>query len=270
MQVMGIDVGSTYLKIVLFSEGGLAFFEKDLTSYQPLEKCLYYIEKYSPDLVVATGYGRKLVQNNIPNSLTLSEIKAFAIGAKFIYPKARTILDIGGQDTKVISLDEEGKVVKFEMNDRCSAGTGRFLEIMCRALGYQIEELNLLELDEEVKVKISSLCTVFAESEVISLIAQGVPREEIIKSVHYAVVNKVISMLKRISIKEDFIFAGGCSQNRILKNFLEKQLKIKVITLDLSPFLGAIGAGIFGLQRLNKSMPQVFAAGEKRQKILFF
>ncbi len=164
----------------------------------------------------------------------------------------RTILDIGGQDTKVISLDEKGKVVKFEMNDRCSAGTGRFLEIMCKALGFEIEELNQLDLDDEVKIKISSLCTVFAESEVISLIAQGVPREEILKSIYFAIVYKVVSMLKRITVTEDLIFAGGCSSNKNLKKFLEKQLKIRVITPEESPFLGAIGAGIFGFSQVKR------------------
>uniref|UniRef100_A0A7C4JRP6 Activase n=1 Tax=Thermodesulfobacterium geofontis TaxID=1295609 RepID=A0A7C4JRP6_9BACT len=248
MKVLGLDVGSTYIKIALFEKGYLKILERDNTSYQPLEKCFRYIEKYQPDQVVATGYGRNLINTNLENCITLSEIKAFAIGAKFIHPKVRTILDIGGQDTKVISLDEKGKVIKFEMNDRCSAGTGRFLEIMCKALGYKIEELNDLEIEGEVKVKISSLCTVFAESEVISLIAQGMPREEILKGVHFSVVYKVLSMLKRISIKEDLVFAGGCSQNKLLKRLLENQLKIKVITFKESPFLGAIGAGIFGLK----------------------
>ncbi|WP_083960852.1 acyl-CoA dehydratase activase [Thermodesulfobacterium hveragerdense] len=202
---------------------------------------------YSP-----TGYGRNLINNNFSNCIILSEIKAFAIGAHFIHPKVRTILDIGGQDTKVISLDEKGKVVKFEMNDRCSAGTGRFLEIMCKALGFEIEELNQLDLDDEVKIKISSLCTVFAESEVISLIAQGVPREEILKSIYFAIVYKVVSMLKRITVTEDLIFAGGCSSNKNLKKFLEKQLKIRVITPEESPFLGAIGAGIFGFSQVKR------------------
>lgn len=248
MKVLGLDVGSTYIKIALFEKGYLKILERDNTSYQPLEKCFRYIEKYQPDQVVATGYGRNLINTNLENCITLSEIKAFAMGAKFIHPKVGTILDIGGQDTKVISLDEKGKVIKFEMNDRCSAGTGRFLEIMCKALGYKIEELNDLEIEGEVKVKISSLCTVFAESEVISLIAQGMPREEILKGVHFSVVYKVLSMLKRISIKEDLVFAGGCSQNKLLKRLLENQLKIKVITFKESPFLGAIGAGIFGLK----------------------
>jgi len=248
MKVLGLDVGSTYIKVAFFEKGNLKALERDNTSYQPLEKCLRYIEKYQPDQVVATGYGRNLINTNLENCTTISEIKAFAIGAKFIHPKVRTILDIGGQDTKAISLDEKGKVVKFEMNDRCSAGTGRFLEIMCKALGYKIEDLNHLEIEGEVKVKISSLCTVFAESEVISLIAQGVPREEILKGVHLSVVYKVLSMLKRILIREDLVFAGGCSQNKLLKRLLENQLKIKVITLKESPFLGAIGAGIFGLK----------------------
>ena len=119
---------------------------------------------------------------------------------------------------------------------------------MCKALGYEVEELNNIEIDGKVKVKISSICTVFAESEVISLIAQGIPREEILKGVHLSIVYKVLSMLKRIPVREDFVFAGGCSQNRILKRFLENQLKIKVITFKESPFLGAIGAGIFGIK----------------------
>jgi len=122
---------------------------------------------------------------------------------------------------------------------------------MCKALGYKIEDLNHLEIEGEVRVKISSLCTVFAESEVISLIAQGVPREEILKSIRLSIVHKILSMLKRIPIKEDLVFAGGCSSNRILKMFLERELNIKVITLKESPFLGAIGAVIWGQTIFN-------------------
>jgi len=132
------------------------------------------------------------------NITDLTEIKAFAVGAKYIYPSVRTIIDIGGQDTKIIRLNEEEKIIKFEMNDKCSAGTGRFLEIMVKILGYTLEDVKNFPIDTELSIKINSMCTVFAESEVISMIAKGIKRIEILKAVHYSISQRIVSMLKRI------------------------------------------------------------------------
>ncbi len=249
MKVLGLDIGSTYIKCVLIKDKKPAVFEITETSYNPLEKCLYFVKKFQPDKVIATGYGRKLISKNLENfSITdFTEIKAFAIGAKYVYPSIRTIIDIGGQDTKIIRLDENGKVIKFEMNDKCSAGTGRFLEIMVKTLGYTLEEVKNFPIDTEVKVKINSMCTVFAESEVISMIAKGIERSEILKAVHYSISQRIVSMLKRVSFEEDIILAGGCAYNKLLKAFIEKEIKKPVVVPEYPQFLGAIGAGLIGL-----------------------
>ncbi len=189
MRVLGLDVGSTYIKSALIKNGDLEALEITETSYNPLEKCYDFIKKFRPDKVIATGYGRKLISQKLKDlGITdITEIKAFAIGTKYIHPSARTIIDIGEQDTKVIRLNDEGKILKFEMNDKCSAGTGRFLEIMVKALGYNLEKVKDFTPDTKLKVKINSMCTVFAESEVISMIAQGIDRKEILKAVHYSI-----------------------------------------------------------------------------------
>lgn len=185
---------------------------------------------------------------NIP---TITEIKAFAMGCKYYFPFCRTILDIGGQDTKVINIDENGLIKKFEMNDRCAAGTGRFLEIMAQALGYSIDEFNALEVNLNSSLQISSMCTVFAESEVVSMIASGFKREEIAVAINKAIANRVIGMLNKISVEEDIVFAGGCFANSLLKKIIENRLRKNLIIDSFCPYLGAFGAALYG-EQINK------------------
>ncbi|GLI53542.1 acyl-CoA dehydratase activase [Thermodesulfovibrio yellowstonii] len=244
MSFLGIDIGSRYIKAVLLEKGTVKKWIKVETSYEPLNRSLEILGKYNPEKTVATGYGRHLLSfnGNIP---TITEIKAFAIGAKVLIPSCRTIIDIGGQDTKIISLDEKGNVKKFEMNDKCAAGTGRFLEIMASALGYSIDEFGKIESNIESSLQISSMCTVFAESEVISLIAKGISREEITIAIHKAIAKRVLSMLKKVSLEEDIVFAGGCAGNILLKKLIEIEIKKKIITPEKYHFTGALGAAIF-------------------------
>ncbi len=248
MKVLGLDIGSTYIKCALLIDKKLKNLDITETSYNPLEKCLEFIKKFNPDKIIATGYGRKLIKNLKEfDVVDLTEIKAFALGARYVYPFTKTIIDIGGQDTKIIRLNSEGKVIKFEMNDKCSAGTGRFLEIMIKTLGYTLEEVKNFPIDTELKVKINSMCTVFAESEVISMISQGIDRREILKAVHFSISQRIISMLKRVSFEEDIILAGGCAYNQLLKAFIEKEIQKKIIVPKNPQFLGAIGAVLTGL-----------------------
>lgn len=253
MKILGLDIGSTYIKCVLLKDKKLEALEIAETSYNPLEKCYKFIQKFKPDKIVATGYGRKLIKKELKDFdiVDMTEIKAFSVGAKYIHPNTKTIIDIGGQDTKIIRLDHEGKILKFEMNDKCSAGTGKFLEIMIKTLGFSLEDINTFYEKKdfkvtELKVKINNFCTVFAESEVISLIAQGIEREEILKAIHYSITQRVVSMLKRFSIEKDVILAGGCSYNSLLRAFLENEIGMTIIIPKYSHFLGAIGAGLSG------------------------
>jgi predicted CoA-substrate-specific enzyme activase len=196
---------------------------------------------------VATGYGRYLLEV-YKNTKTITEIKAVARGAKAVFPNTKTIIDIGGQDTKVISLNDRGDVTHFEMNDRCAAGTGKFLEIMAKTLGYDLEIFGQHCLNKNAYIRINSLCTVFAESEVISLITKGEKREAIAHSLHDSIASRVMSLIKRIEIQDDVIFTGGCAINACLKSMFEERLQRKVFVHD-NPYLQAAhGAALYAME----------------------
>ncbi len=249
MSFFGIDIGSRYIKAVFIEKDEPKEWIKVETSYEPLNRSLEILRKYEPKKTVATGYGRHLLSfnGNIP---TITEIKAFAMGSRALIPSCRTIIDIGGQDTKIISLDERGNVKKFEMNDKCAAGTGRFLEIMASALGYSMDEFGKIEGKIESSLQISSMCTVFAESEVISLITKGISREEIAIAIHKAIAKRVVSMLKKVSLEEDIVFAGGCAGNALLKKLIEIEVGKKIIIHEKHHFAGALGAAIYAEKTL--------------------
>ncbi|RMD57972.1 MAG: activase [Nitrospirae bacterium] len=245
MKYGGIDVGSRYIKYAVIDGEEKRFYKME-TGHDPLSVCHELIRRDPPDNIVATGYGRYLLELN-GDIRTITEIKAVAKGAKALFPQCRTIIDIGGQDTKVISLNEKGLVVNFEMNDRCAAGTGRFLEVMAKALGYDIEEMGSICLDSKEEVNINSMCTVFAESEVISLITRGVKRESIGYGLHKSIVSRVMSMLKRIGIKEELVFAGGCAKNRCLKEILRERAGCDILVYEKPEMLSAIGAALYAI-----------------------
>jgi (R)-2-hydroxyacyl-CoA dehydratese activating ATPase len=239
----GIDIGSRYIKYVLLKNNRIIEFQRGETGHSPLAFCNEMIDNYKPDKLVATGYGRYLLEVH-GNVKTVTEIKAVARGAKELFPGCRTIIDIGGQDTKVISLDKDGNVKNFEMNDRCAAGTGRFLEIMAKALGYDIEGFGEVFNSQNGTVKINSLCTVFAESEVVSLISKGEKREVIVQAIHDSIVSRVISLIKRIDIEDQIVFTGGCAGNSCLIRMLEERLR-KIIHVHTNPhMLAAYGAAL--------------------------
>ena len=166
-------------------------------------------------------------------------------GQEPVFPSCRTIIDIGGQDTKVIALNEKGNVWKFEMNDRCAAGTGKFLEIMARSLGFSLEEFGAEALTARQEIQLSSMCTVFAESEVVSLSAKGVAREEIAMAIHRAIINRVAAMAKRFPLQDEVIFAGGCAYNPCLKGLLEKTLERMIHVAPVPEMTGALGAALW-------------------------
>jgi predicted CoA-substrate-specific enzyme activase len=249
--VAGIDIGSRYIKFVLTEEGSLISAEKRETGHDPLNTCRDLIAgktSIKPERIVATGYGRYLleVHGNIP---TITEIKAVARGAKAVFSSCRTIVDIGGQDTKVIALDDCGMVTGFEMNDRCAAGTGKFLEIMARTLGYSIEEFGNVCYCRPPglgsTIKINSMCTVFAESEVVGLIAKGIPRDEIAAAIHDSIAGRVMSLIRRVGTDDDVIFAGGCARNACLALSLSEKLNKKIHIGETPEMLAALGAALY-------------------------
>lgn len=239
----GIDIGSRTVKLVLISGGEVMFSRTRENSFDPLQVCTDLLKDVTYDVITATGYGRHLFRERFDCGV-ISEIKAFALGTKSLYPTCRTVLDIGGQDIKAISLDESGKVRKFEMNDKCAAGTGRFMEIMALALGCTLPEFSALALSAESSEKINSMCTVFAESEVISLLARGADRNQVSLGIHQAIVDRTMSMLNRVTINSDVVFVGGVALNPCMGHLLEKAIGNTVIVPDNPQIAGALGCAL--------------------------
>jgi len=246
LTVAGLDIGSRTIALVEMDDGEIAFSEVVETTYDPLEQCRRLLQDRRHDLLVATGYGRHLAQANFADRV-ITEIKAFALGCYHIFPECRTILDIGGQDTKAISVGPGGRVLDFQMNDRCAAGTGKFLEVMATALGLSLEEMGLQALQAEGEVKISSMCTVFAESEVTGLIARGTPRPEIARGLHEAICDRASALLKRVGVQRELVFAGGVARNPCLRALLEERLGFPLLVPENPQIVGALGAALDAL-----------------------
>jgi predicted CoA-substrate-specific enzyme activase len=213
------------------------------TGTNPLRRCQELMSGRDYGRLVVTGYGRHLIAPAFGGEV-VSEIKAFAIGARYLYPECHTVIDIGGQDCKVILMSPEGDVQKFEMNDRCAAGTGKFLEIMANTLGVEVGELGNLALGATRTIQINSLCTVFAESEVVSLIARGEEPAAIALALHDAIATRIVTMARRVGIRERVVFAGGAALNKCLRKLVGEKLGV-ALTVPAEPqIVGAIGAAI--------------------------
>ncbi|MCP4748593.1 MAG: 3-hydroxyacyl-ACP dehydratase [Desulfobacteraceae bacterium] len=248
MHFAGIDIGSRTIQLVVINEAGqiLLSLQAD-TGFDPIAEAKKLIGGLSCDRIIATGYGRNLFEICF-DALTVTEIKAHAIGARALFPGAQTVLDIGGQDSKAIALLENGKVKKFEMNDRCAAGTGKFLEIMAKTLGFDIEQFGLEALAAEKGLKISSMCTVFAESEVTSLIARGNNRREIARGLHSSVIRRAAGMINRLSSPGDIVFTGGVAKNPCMQTLLREKLGRPILIPDEPQLTGALGAALLAAQ----------------------
>lgn len=197
--------------------------------------------------VVTTGYGRENIDKNTDS---VTEITCHAKGAHYLHPETKTIIDIGGQDSKVIRIDEQGNVENFVMNDKCAAGTGRFLDAQARALNMSLEELSKTGLNWKNDITISSMCTVFAESEVISLVADNVAISDIIHGLNKSVASKTASLVHRIKGEPEFIMTGGVAQNAGVVQCLEQALNAKIYVDDSAQLCGAIGAALIGLEEI--------------------
>jgi predicted CoA-substrate-specific enzyme activase len=240
----GIDIGSRTIELVVVDDSGsiVTSLQTD-TGFDPMAAARDLIHAVTYDCIMATGYGRNLFEISF-DTLTVTEIKAHAIGARAFFPDALAVLDIGGQDSKAISLFESGKVKKFEMNDRCAAGTGKFLEIMARTLGFDIETFGMEALLAEKDLAISSMCTVFAESEVTSLIARGKNRREIARGLHISVIQRASGMINRVSSAGDIVFTGGVAKNPCMQRFLAETLGRSVLVPEDPQLVGALGAAL--------------------------
>lgn len=245
--VVGIDLGSRTTKIVQITDRGVAFTEIFDTGRDPLPRVGEILGRLAPEKMVATGYGRHLIRENF-GANHVTEIRACARGAHHLFPGCRTVLDVGGQDCKLVKLDEKGRVVDFEMNDRCAAGTGKFLEVMAQTFEMPLEEFIRMACDAKDHIPISSMCTVFAESEVVSLITSGRPKEQIALGLHVAITNRLMSMLGRFPQDGGILFVGGGAKNDCLHHLLEKGIGTKIERPEEPQIVVALGAALIAAE----------------------
>lgn len=263
MIVAGCDVGSTTGKAVIMRDGAIAAHailpcrpRPDDTARLVMSEAVGRAALSSLGelhYIVGTGYGRVKIPFADEN---VSEITCHGVGAYWLRNSVRTIIDIGGQDVKVISLDERGRVAEFVMNDKCAAGTGRFLENMARILGLTLEQLSAVSLQAAKPVVISSQCSVFAESEVITLLNQGEEIPDIAGGLHASIVGRLLTLVRRVGARKDITIAGGCAKNEGLIRSLEDKLGTEVVRLPVDPqIVGAVGAALLAAERSGRKQP---------------
>jgi predicted CoA-substrate-specific enzyme activase len=243
MRCAGIDIGSRSIEVVVMEDGRTIEARQSDAGFDPLKEAIKLLDGTKHDRIMATGYGRHLLEVAL-DAPTVTEIKAYAVGAKTLFPEARMILDIGGQDSKAIALNPDGRVLKFEMNDRCAAGTGKFLEIMARTLGFTLDEFGSEAIKGQKGMQISSMCTVFAESEVTSLLAKGKERHDIALALHHSVVRRAVGMVKRVSMNQPMVFAGGVARNACMVRLLEEAVQNPILVPKDPQMVGALGAAL--------------------------
>ncbi len=250
MITVGIDVGSITAKAAVVRDGRVVSDKLILTGYnarQAGENVFTAIIKElgidasAVDKIISTGYGRNSVKMA---DKAVTEITCHAAGAHYLNPAVRAVIDIGGQDSKAIALDQTGNVKNFAMNDKCAAGTGRFLEVMAKALEVDLDDFGRFSLAADQPAKISSLCTVFAESEVVSLIAKGEKRENIIAGIHESIAARVVAMATRTGLQAPIMMTGGVAKNIGVVKAVERKIGKKIEVSPLSQLTGAIGAAL--------------------------
>ena len=256
----GIDIGSATTKTVILDDTSTVLASNIVptggNSRGACDRCLETslaeagICREDLVYVIATGYGREIVDFA---DATITEISCHAKGVHIVLPETRTILDIGGQDSKAIRNDEESRVVDFAMNDKCAAGTGRFLEVMARTLEIDLPEMGPLSLQSTNQVTVSSMCTVFAESEVVSLIAGGHDIPDILSGIHRAISDRTVSLLERVRWESKVAFTGGVAKNVGVVHALEKRLGVKLNIPEEPQITGALGAAAFARERYADS-----------------
>jgi len=254
----GCDVGSTTGKAVILTDDGIAGsvilpsrIDPEETAREALDAAIAEVAGLSGTAgltyLVGTGYGR----NEVPFAdENVSEITCHGVGAHHCDAAVRTIVDIGGQDVKAISLNDDGSVREFAMNDKCAAGTGRFFEAMSRIFQMELEEFSSLSLRTDKVIPITAQCSVFAETEVISLISKRHPPEQIAAGVQAAVAKRVFSLARRVGVRPKMVVTGGCAKNRGLAKVLGKVLRTELSTLPVdAQLMGALGAAVIARRR---------------------
>jgi predicted CoA-substrate-specific enzyme activase len=255
---LGVDIGSSSSKAALVDEAANVLGSKVVnigTGTNGIDLVLNElyqetgISRKEIRYSVVTGYGRM----TYPDADTqITEITCHARGVATIYPQAGSIIDIGGQDAKVIRLNDRGRVENFVMNEKCAAGTGRFFEVMARVLNCSLSELDELASTETVPVHISSVCTVFAESEVISQLASGASRQAVAKGAHIAVAQRIAGLCNRLGMKDQVVITGGVALNRSIVKALEDEIGYKILRPENPQIMGALGAAYLARERYHR------------------
>ena len=254
---VGVDVGSLCTKTVILDGGGRVL------SYDIMRSGHYYqgaaeesienalrsagLKKKDVGYVLGTGYGRGAVS---AADGEVTEITCHARGAARLFPEGRTVIDIGGQDSKVIGIGDNARVANFVMNDKCAAGTGRFLEVMAAALSVEIGDMGDLCLASQKKVEVSSMCTVFAESEVISLFAQGHEKADIAAGIADAISRRIIGMVGQVGLKPKVVMSGGVAKNVGVVRAIEERIGTDLLIAQEPQIIGALGAAIIASERI--------------------
>lgn len=258
MYTMGLDIGSTASKGVVLKDGKeivatakIDFGTGTSGPSRVMESIFSQLEIERGDIsrLVATGYGRKKWDDA---DREVSELSCHARGVSFVEPGTRTIIDIGGQDAKALQLDEKGRLLNFVMNDKCAAGTGRFLDVMADILETSVSELGDLSEKSKDPVSISSTCTVFAESEVISHLSNKAKVEDIVAGIHNSVVQRVSSLAKRVGIKDKVVMVGGVAKNKGVVKAMQKTLGHDIVVPEIPQLTGALGAALYAYDDVLK------------------
>ncbi len=257
--IAGVDVGSQTTKAVISDETGKIIGRAQVATKIDLggaaekavaEACRNAgIERSALAYVAATGYGRFQVEFR---DLQITEMTCHAYGAHSVFPKTRSVLDIGAQNSRAMGVEANGRVRKFRMNDKCAAGAGRFMERVAKALEVELDQIGALSLKATDPTPISSICAVLAESEVINQVTEGKKVEDIICGAHYSITDRIIALLRQVGGEEEITLTGGVTKNMGMVKTLEDRLAKKVNVGPDAEFMGAIGAALLGLRRLQR------------------
>lgn len=255
MITAGMDMGSKYVRVVILQDGVVLGKASETTGFEPIEaasKCLKNalsesgIEESAIEHITSTGAGRKAAPGV---NTDITDVGAAAKAVAKMYPKARTVLDIGAEEGRSIKINVEGKVVDFAVNEKCAAGAGAFAESMSRALEVSLEEFGKLSLSSDKTIPMNAQCAVFAESEVVSLVHAQTPKQDISRAVHDAIASRIISMARRIGINEELVLIGGMSYNPGFVDALNRGLESQVHVPDDAEYVGALGAAMTAVER---------------------
>jgi len=254
----GIDIGSTMTKAVILNHGIVASIigptgpEQRRLANKVMEEALSQaaLPLKAMTYIVATGYGRI----NVPFAdKQITEITCHAKGVTRLFSKAKTIIDIGGQDVKGIKIDATGKITDFVMNDKCAAGSGRFIEVIADTLGVSLDQVGDLSLQSKNPAKISNICTIWAQQEVAASLAQGIPISDLLAGVHYSLADRICRMVNRLRVEDDVVVTGGGAKNRGLLKALSEQLGLEVLVPEEPLITGALGAAWMGKEIVEKA-----------------